>query len=66
MGLKAKRVALHMKDNAPSVEGVLVKRTRRELVLIHAEIVQDADLSHKLTGHVLVPRENVYCWQEIQ
>ena len=62
----SKRVALHMKADMPTIEGLLVKRTRTDYVLIAAEIVQDADRSHDLGGHVLVPRENVYCVQEIK
>ena len=61
-----KRVALHMKDNAPTIEGVLVKRTRSDYVLIAAEILAGPDQTHSLAGHVLVPRGNVYCVQEIQ
>ena len=66
MGLgTAKRVALHMKDDT-TIEGLLVKRTRNSFVLIKASIVQSADRTHELGGHVEVPRENVYVIQEIQ
>lgn len=66
MGLVKKRVALHMKDNTPTIEGLLVNASRREFVLINAEILQDAQSTHPLGGHVRVPRENVYCLQELQ
>lgn len=65
MGLKtARRVALHMKDNT-TIEGLLVKRTRSEFVLIKAKIVQDVNATYDLGGHVEVPRENVYVVQSI-
>lgn len=60
-----RRYALHMKDNSPTIEGLLIKRGRRHFTLIVAEIVQDADTSHALPGHVEVPRENVFCLQRI-
>jgi hypothetical protein len=60
-----RRYALHMKDNSPTIEGLLVKRGRREYTLIAAEILQDADTTHPLPGHVEVPRENVYCLQRV-
>ena len=65
MGLVKKRVALHMKDNTPTIEGLLVGQSRREFVLISAEILQDTETTHQLGGHVRVPRENVYCVQEL-
>lgn len=59
------RYALHMKDGSPTIEGLLVKRGRREFTLIAAEILQDADTTHDLPGHVEVPRENVFCLQRV-
>ena len=62
----ARRITLHMKPGCgPTIEGLLVKRSRREFVLIKAEILEDADRTHDMGGHVTVPRENVYCLQEM-
>jgi hypothetical protein len=67
VGNTAKRYALHMKPGCgPTIEGLLVRRTRREFVLIAAQMLEDADRSHEIGGHVTVPRENVYCLQEIR
>ena len=60
-----KRFALHMKDDSPTIEGVLVKRSRREYILIAAQIMQQ-DRSIPMEGRVEVPREHVYCLQEIK
>lgn len=62
-----KRYALHMKPGCgPTIEGLLVKRARREFVLLDASMLEDADRTHDMAGHVTVPRENVYCLQEIR
>lgn len=61
-----RRYALHMKAGMPTIEGLLVKRTRRSFVLIAAQILEDPDRTHDLGGHVEVPRENVYCLQELE
>ena len=66
MGLVKKRYAVHMKADMPTIEGLLVSRSRTELVLIDVEVLQDAQRSHALSGRVRVPRENVYCLQELQ
>jgi hypothetical protein len=55
-----------MKNGAPTIEGLLVRRTRSDFVLIAAQIVESEERSHEMAGHVLVPRENVYCLQEIK
>ena len=65
MGLTKKRFAFHMRDDLPTIEGLLVKTTRSEFVLLGASIVQDKDTSHELSGHVFVQKTNVYCRQEI-
>lgn len=65
MGIgRTRRVALHMKDDT-TVEGLLVKRTRNSFVLIKAALVQDVERTVELSGHVEVPRENVYLLQEL-
>jgi hypothetical protein len=61
-----RRYAFHMKDGLPTIEGVLVHRRRRHFVLIAAEILQDRDSTQELSGHLEVPRENVYFLQEIK
>lgn len=63
---RAKRYALHMKDGMPTMEGLLVKRTSRAFILITAQILEAADRTHDLGGHVEVLRENVYCLQELE
>lgn len=62
---KARRVALHMKGNEPTLEGLLVKQYRREFVLLDARVVEDADRTHSLDGRVVVLRENILCFREI-
>lgn len=63
---RRKRYAFHMKDDMPTIEGVLVKRLRDRFVLIAAQIIQAEDRSHDLAGHVEVLRENVYVLQELK
>lgn len=61
------RVALLMKPGCgPTIQGLLVRRTRREFVLLNAELLEGEDRTHELAGHVEVPRENVYGIQEIK
>lgn len=67
MGLNiVKRYALHMKPGCgPTVEGLLVKRTRREFVLMDAQIVESADRTVDVAGYYTVLRENVFGLQEL-
>lgn len=61
------RYALHMKPGCgPTIEGLLVKRTRSEYVLLLATLLEDTDRTHDMANHVGIPRENVYCWQELR
>jgi hypothetical protein len=62
------RVALLMKPgHGPTVQGLLMRKTRREFVLMNAELVQDEQTTHELDrGPFTVLRENVYGWQEIR
>jgi hypothetical protein len=63
----ARRITLHMKPGCgPTIEGLLIKRTRREYVLIKAELLEDTERTHDMGGHVTVLRENVFCIQEMQ
>jgi hypothetical protein len=64
--VKTKRYAFHMKAGMPTIEGLLVKRTRHAFILIKAQILEAADRTHDLGGHVEVLRENVYCLQELE
>ena len=62
-----RRFALHMKPGCgPTAEGLLVKRTRREFVLIDARLVEAEDRTHDIAGPVVFLRENIYCLQEIR
>jgi hypothetical protein len=65
VGVK-RRYALHMKDRQPTLEGLLIHRRKGHYVLIDAEILEATDRTHSLEGRVEVPRENVYCLQEVQ
>lgn len=61
-----RRYALHMKPgHGPTVEGMLVRRTRRAFVLMNATVREDADRSYDLAGTIEIPRENVYGLQEL-
>lgn len=61
-----RRYALHMKDNMPTIEGLLIKRLRREFILLDATLLEDADRTHSMAGPVTVLRENVFCLQELK
>lgn len=66
VGSKAKRYAFHMKAGMPTIEGLLIKRTRTSFIVISAQILEAEDRSHTLAGHVEILRENVYVMQEIE
>ena len=66
MGLTKKRFAFHMRDDLPTIEGLLVRTTRSDFVVLGAQVLQDKDTSHELSGHVFIPRGNVYVRQEIR
>jgi hypothetical protein len=61
------RVAIYMKPgHGPTVQGLLMKRNRRDFVLFNAELVEDESRTHELArGPFTVPAANVYGWQEI-
>lgn len=61
----SKRYAFHLKNDT-TIEGLLVKQTRSDYLLLKAAILEAEDRSRELSGHVVVPRENVYVVQEIQ
>ena len=62
IGKRARKVALHT-DKGPSLEGVLLGKTRTEFVLAAAAIVKDEEASFDLEGKVLIPRERVVFYQ---
>lgn len=59
------RVALHMNNGSPTIEGLLVKNGRREYHLLGATILQDTETTQSLNGRVEVPREHVYCVERL-
>lgn len=65
-GRRVKRYAFHMKNGAPTITGLVVRRGVRRFVLIKAELERDADSTQPMGGHVEVLRENVFCVQEIK
>lgn len=61
-----RKYALLMKPGCgPTIQGLLVKRTRNAFILLNAELLEGEDRTHDLAGHIEVLRENVYGLQEI-
>lgn len=64
--MRAKRLArLHLKDNAPSVEGLLMGRFNGHYVLSAPKILEAKDRTYSLDGWVEVPAEKVLYVQVI-
>ena len=63
---RVRRYALHMKNDMPTITGLIVRRGPRRFVLIRAELEHDAERTEPMGGHVEVLRENVFCVQEIK
>jgi hypothetical protein len=61
LGKKAVRV--HLKGDAPSLEGILVSSVGRHLKLVGAKAIVSDTESYNLDGTVIVPRETVAFWQ---
>jgi len=63
-------VRLHLRDDAPSLEGLLLAGTRLRddhYVLEDAKVVVDGETSYALTGgRARVPREKVVFVQELR
>lgn len=66
MVMTRRRYALHMKDNLPTIEGLLVGRRSRCFELINAQILEGVDRTITIAGRIEVPRENVYCLERIE
>lgn len=62
-----RRVRLHLRDGAPSIEGVLVARTGGHYVIWTPRVLvnEDADGTVAISGHVEVPERNVMFVQVI-
>jgi hypothetical protein len=64
--LRAKRVArLHLKDNAPSVEGLLMGRFNGHYILQAPKILETKERTYSLDGWLEVPAEKVLYVQVI-
>lgn len=63
LGKRRHKVRLHI-ENGPSIEGILLGRTRAHYVLEASRVLQDSDTSHE-AGRVSVPRSRVLFYQVI-
>jgi hypothetical protein len=54
-----RKVRVHMIGMTESLDGVLVGRTRHDVILRAAAIVHENGDSHQLSGEQLVPRERI-------
>lgn len=54
-----RRVRLHLLADAPSVEGVLTGRWGGHYILLAPTVLQSADETFALDGHLEVPTERV-------
>lgn len=62
-GKRVRRVRLHMKDQGPSLEGLLVARAGGDYHLRAAELLEAKDRTIELSGDVRVPYANVSFYQ---
>lgn len=59
MRVRGRKLArLHLRDGAPSVEGILVGAAAGRYVVLTPKVLHDSE-SAELTGHLEVPKENV-------
>lgn len=65
MRLIKRRVRLHLKDGAPSIDGILVGNVDGHYILKVARVVKTADETISLDGDVEVPRRNVLFLQRL-
>jgi hypothetical protein len=65
MRLKKRRVRLHLKDNSPSLDGILVGSVDGHYVLKVARLVKAAEETISIQGDVEVPRRNVLFLQRL-
>jgi hypothetical protein len=59
-------VRVHLKNNEPSIEGLLHKRPNGFFRLLAAQIVADRGVSYQADGEVIIPAENVLFFQEVE
>lgn len=52
-------VRLHMREQAPSVEGVLTRQWAGHYVIAAPKVLESAEVTHELEGELFVPRERV-------
>lgn len=58
--LRARRtVRIHLVGMTESLDGVMVGRTRHEVILRAAAVVHETGETHQLEGEQLVPRERI-------
>ena len=65
MRLRKRRVRLHLKNNAPSIDGIHVGTVDGPYVLKVARLVEVAEQTISLDGDVEVPRSNVLFLQRL-
>jgi hypothetical protein len=65
MRLKKRRVRVHLKDNAPSIEGVLVANVDGHYLLKVPKVLNGTDETISLNGEVEIPRKNVLFIQRL-
>ena len=65
MRLRRRRVRLHLKDGAPSLDGLLTGSVDGHYLLKVARLVRAADETISLDGEIEVPRRNVLFIQRL-
>ena len=65
MRIKRRRVRLHLNNDLPSIEGILVGNVDGHYLLKVARLVKSADETISLEGDVEVPRRQVIFLQRI-
>lgn len=54
-----RKVRLHLKDGGPSIDGVLAGRSGRHYIIWAPQVIEGADATVTVSGHVEVPERNV-------
>ena len=65
MRLRKRRVRLHLKDNSPSLDGILVGFVDGHYLLKVARLVKSAEETISLEGDIEVPKRNVLFLQRL-
>jgi len=60
-----KLVRLHLVNDQPSVEGILIGRLGDHYRLLKCSLLEAADRSHPLDGEVWVPKDQVLLLQKL-